>query len=199
MNSLTVLDGITVGLTRSKIGRRRQHRDRDEILVGIEAHSLNKNGLMTMHAAEGDEQRVAVGLRARDELRRDVASAAGPVLDNDGLPPQRIELLATRRAMMSVPPPADAETTKRTCGQDNRSAPRPPGATSSSAISTARKNDFILSSRGNFFFERQNARPSVMPMPGASFSRQPQRWTRAARTIRPRPSACGARRSSRPD
>jgi hypothetical protein len=58
-------------------------RDRREIALDVVARLLVERHVRGVGAA-ADEQRVAVGRRARDVFRRDVAAAAGPVLDDDG-------------------------------------------------------------------------------------------------------------------
>ncbi|MNC84594.1 hypothetical protein D3C83_01520 [compost metagenome] len=57
--------------------------DRDEIPGRIVRRAAHYHGVQYLRAGVADQQRVAVGLGARDFARADDAARAGPVLDHD--------------------------------------------------------------------------------------------------------------------
>src|SRR5262249_44612808 len=58
-----------------------------EILRSVERQLCVQARVDRLRAHRAEEQRVAVGRRARSELGRDIAARAGPVVDDDLLPP----------------------------------------------------------------------------------------------------------------
>jgi len=61
-----------------------------------------------------DDEVVAVGGGAGDELRADEGAGAGAVLDHEGLPRLLAQLCASTRPTRSNPPPGAEGTTMRT-------------------------------------------------------------------------------------
>ena len=183
MNSLTVLAGITVGLIAS-VGAPRQAVTGTKSLSGSKPNSLNRNGLMVMHAAEGDEQRVAVRLRARDELCGEVAGAAGLVLDNDRLSPHRVQLLR-HQPRDDVGAAAGGSGNHKANGAIGISSLRRgvTGIDRQQRDQRRAQTDFILVlPRQIFSFQPQNAQPSVKPMPCVSRSRRSRQRCEQGRT-----------------
>ena len=61
-----------------------------------------------------EQQRIAVGRRARDDLGADDAARAAAVVDDDLLAERGVRRALKNRAMMSLPPPAGNATMMRT-------------------------------------------------------------------------------------
>ena len=72
-------------MDRNDIGREHHHGDGHEILLHVEGQLLHEARLRRERADVGDQERVAVSWRLRDEVGADVAGGAWLVLDDDRL------------------------------------------------------------------------------------------------------------------
>ncbi len=85
MKSRKSLTAASVGARCQNKLVRHQARDRQEILEGIDRHPGVEVRIDREQRAWPQQQRIAVGRRARGELARQVAVRAGPVLHHDRL------------------------------------------------------------------------------------------------------------------
>jgi len=76
------------------VGHDGEERDRREILDRVEGHGLEDRGVQGMGRDGAHKNGVAVGCRAGDRGRAEVAAGSGAVLDDDGLAQQLAHLLA---------------------------------------------------------------------------------------------------------
>ena len=77
----------------------REHRDWGKISDRIERQfRAIQRCVRTMCSAGGGAERVAIGRRLRDQLHADIATAAGPIFDDEGLSPLLTELLSDNSA-----------------------------------------------------------------------------------------------------
>src|SRR5262245_42024508 len=72
-------------MNHQHVGLRGDQADRSKIPFGIIVDLLVQAGIGGEDAVVRKQQRVAVGWRAGDELRRDIAAGAGPVVDDQWL------------------------------------------------------------------------------------------------------------------
>ncbi len=73
-----------IGLRQHQVRRRREQRNRHEILVRVVRHALVDQRIDDQHA-RGEEERVAIGPRPRRSAHRDISASAAAILDHDAL------------------------------------------------------------------------------------------------------------------
>ncbi len=108
-NSFIVLDA-EVRLDGEHVRRDRKLADRDEILERVVGQVLVEPGIDRKGAGR-EQDRVAVGLRARDQAHADIAAGAAFVLHDDRAADRLCMAAAMMRAMMSDGPPGVLATT----------------------------------------------------------------------------------------
>src|SRR5262249_5719337 len=94
------------------------------------------------HAGRNEEQRVAVGCRAREFPQRRNEIAAGFVLDEDGRAEGSLIFCDTSRAITSVAPPA-ASPTRRRIGLPERSCAVAAGGGTQNKIAQTRRPNTV--------------------------------------------------------
>ncbi len=80
---------------------------------GIECHPVVEKLVHHVRAHRAKQQRITISGSLQRKLGADIAACAAPILDDDRLLPAFADLLANRRPMMSVVPPAGHGTTRR--------------------------------------------------------------------------------------